>query len=220
MKIRSNYDFRTVEECKQDAKEMVNLLKMERTCGNAKERASRLNDEVYNRNCGYIKVARSSIMNLTTWSICSSLVTPSSVRVSVESTRANSKSLLLLWLTISMRSAKLTTTVFSLCVIVAAGLSMALAKTAKPLPLCRWREAIFSSSPSATLTVFALLLAGTRRSAVTDCKSMTTTSLSAKMVALRTSCLVTCSSSQRRSVPERSSARVSPKGRLFFYCHS
>lgn len=33
MKIRSNYDFRTVEECKQDAKEMVNLLKMERTCG-------------------------------------------------------------------------------------------------------------------------------------------------------------------------------------------
>lgn len=147
-------------------------------------------------------------------------VTPSSVRVSVESTRANSKSLLLPWLTISMRSAKLTTTVFSLCVIVAAGLSMALAKTAKPLPLCRWREAIFSSSPSATLTVFALLLAGTRRSAVTDCKSMTTTSLSAKMVASRTSCLVTCSSSQRRSVPERSSARVSPKGRLFFYCHS
>lgn len=55
MKTRSNYDFRTVEECKQDAKEMVNLLKMERTCGNAKERASRLNDEVYNRNCGYIK---------------------------------------------------------------------------------------------------------------------------------------------------------------------
>lgn len=55
MKTRSNYDFRTVEECKQDAKEMVNLLKMKRTCGNAKERASRLNDEVYNRNCGYIK---------------------------------------------------------------------------------------------------------------------------------------------------------------------
>lgn len=30
MKIRSNYDFYSVEEREQDAKEMVNLLKMER----------------------------------------------------------------------------------------------------------------------------------------------------------------------------------------------
>lgn len=54
MKIRSNYDFYSVEECEQDAKEMVNLLKMERTCSTMKERLSRLNFEVYDTDCGYI----------------------------------------------------------------------------------------------------------------------------------------------------------------------
>ena len=54
MKIRSNYDFYSVEECEQDTKEMVNLLKMERTCSTMKERLSRLNFEVYDTDCGYI----------------------------------------------------------------------------------------------------------------------------------------------------------------------
>lgn len=54
MKIRSNYDFYSVEEREQDAKEMVNLLKMERTCSTTKERLSRLNLEVYDTDCGYI----------------------------------------------------------------------------------------------------------------------------------------------------------------------
>lgn len=55
MKNRNNYDFYTVEEREQDAREMVNLLKTERTCLTAEERVYRLNSEVYTRNCGYIR---------------------------------------------------------------------------------------------------------------------------------------------------------------------
>lgn len=118
MKIRSNYDFYSVEECEQDAKEMVNLLKMERTCSTMKERLSRLNFEVYDTDCGYIAGSKVEHEGLEY----------------VELMRPNLPSWLLLWQTISTLTPKFTTTALCPCAIVLAKLLTALVRTAKPQP--------------------------------------------------------------------------------------